>query len=96
MMNLTNEVEGMWNEAGMAYFKVLSLNFFWEGGTEGNRETLGAPTFRPRFERWTSQIRSRSVSHPTATSELCKVSTIMHCQFLKINWNKTGKELGAL
>jgi hypothetical protein len=57
--------EGFGGKRSWPHFKVLSRHL--SGGTEGNHEKpqSGWPVFGPRFETWTSRIRSRRVNHST-------------------------------
>lgn len=71
---MDNELEMVWKEAVLAYYKVLSWNF--PGGAEKKYEEpqLGEPVFGPRFESGTFWILCRSDNYSILTLELLLLS----------------------
>jgi hypothetical protein len=68
-VTVNGELERMWNEAIVAYFKVQSQHM--PGGTE--EITKSVTRTRPRFEPGTSPTRSRRSNHYDATSGIYSV-----------------------
>jgi hypothetical protein len=62
-ITVNGELERMWKEEVVAYFKILAHNM--TGGTRKPQILSGQPVSGLKFELGTSQIHTKNANHPT-------------------------------